>query len=135
MKIVVDSYAWIEIFKGSSQGEVALKHIRDAELVLTPGIVLAEISRKYLREGVKEKVILARLKTITEGSEMVQIDELMAVESSKAYMELEAKAKKDKIDKPSLFDGLVLGTARTNKASVLTGDPHFKGLPETQWIE
>jgi predicted nucleic acid-binding protein len=35
---------------------------------------------------------------------------------------------------PSLFDGLILGTARLKDAKVVTADPHFKDLPETIWI-
>jgi len=35
---------------------------------------------------------------------------------------------------PSLFDGLVLGTARLKDTKVVTADPHFKDLPETIWI-
>ena len=48
MKIVVDSYAWIEIFLGTEKGKSASKAIEDAEQAITPEIVLAEISRKYL---------------------------------------------------------------------------------------
>ncbi len=66
MKIVVDSYAWIDIFLGSRKGREAADAIQEAELVLTPGVVLAEIARKYLREGLKENVIRSRLRTIAE---------------------------------------------------------------------
>ncbi|MEM2768072.1 MAG: PIN domain-containing protein, partial [Candidatus Bathyarchaeia archaeon] len=54
--VVVDSYAWIEIFIGSSQGEKAKEAILKAEEAYTPDIVLAEIARKYMREGVKENI-------------------------------------------------------------------------------
>ena len=37
--------------------------------------------------------------------------------------------------KPSLFDGIVLASAKLNDAKVLTGDEHFKGLAETMWLE
>jgi predicted nucleic acid-binding protein len=35
---------------------------------------------------------------------------------------------------PSLFDGLVLGTARPKDAKVVTADPHFKDVPEAVMI-
>lgn len=135
MRIVVDSCAWIEIFLGSKKGQLAVQVIKDAELVITPGTVLAEISRKYLREGAKEAVIRSRLKTISESSEVSLIDEETAIESGKAYLHVEGKAKKSKIGKPSLFDAIVLATARLNEAKVLTGDIHFKDLEETVWLE
>lgn len=135
MKIVVDSYAWIEIFLGGDKGQFALEAIEDADLVITPETVLAEISRKYLREGAKEQVIRNRLKTISESSELSGIDENTALESGNAYLEIEKIAKKSRNNKPSLFDAIVLATARVNEARVLTGDPHFRNLPETIWLE
>ena len=135
MRIVVDSYAWIEIFLGSKKGQSAFLEIQDAELVVTPEMALAEIARKYLREGAREQIIRSRLQTISESSELSHIDEATAIGSGRAYLELQEKAKKENIDTPSLFDGIVLATARLNKAKVLTGDPHFRGLPETIWLE
>lgn len=135
VRIVVDAYAWIEVFLGSEKGQFALQVIQEAELVLTPGTVLTEISSKYLREGVKEDILRSRLKTISESSEVSPIDEELAVASGMAYLQIEEKAKKSKIAKPSLFDGIVLGTARVNEAKVLTGDIHFKDLEETVWMK
>ena len=135
MKIVIDPSAWVEIFLGSMKGQSVVEVIQDAELVLTPEIVLAEISRKYLRERAKEQVIRSRLRTITESSELSQIDENIALEGAKAYLEIDEKAKKSKNKKPSLFDAIVLAIARINKPKVLTGGLHFKDLPETVWLK
>ncbi len=49
---VIDSYAWIEYFKGSEHGKRAKKYIESGYCV-TPTIVLAELSDKYHREGWK----------------------------------------------------------------------------------
>jgi predicted nucleic acid-binding protein len=135
VKIVVDSYAWIEIFLGSEKGQSASQAIQDAEQVITPEIVLAEISRKYFREGAKEQLIRSRLTTISQSSELSQIDETTAIESGKAYLEISEKARKSKGQKPSLFDAIILATARVNKAKVLTGDLHFRDLPETVFLD
>ena len=43
MKIVVDAYAWIEVFLGSETGQRAKSIIEEAEGVLTPGTVLSLI--------------------------------------------------------------------------------------------
>ena len=135
MKIVVDSYAWVEIFLGSEKGQFASQSIQDAEQVITPEIVLAEISRKYFREGAKEQLIRSRLATISQSSELSQLDETIAIESGKAYLEISEKARKSKSRKPGLFDAIVLATARINKARVLTGDLHFRDIPETIMLE
>jgi len=135
VKIVVDSYAWIEIFLGTEKGQSASQAIQEAEQSITPEIVLAEISRKYFREGAKEQLIRTRLSIISQSTELSQLDETIAVESGKAYLEISERAKKSKGKNPSLFDAIILATARVNKAKVLTGDLHFRDLSETVWLE
>ncbi len=133
-KIVVDAYAWIEVFLGSETGQRAKRVIEDAENVLTPGTVLAEVARKYVREGAAESTVRKRLATILETSEIVCIDADLALEAAKATVKLDRRASSSGLRKPSLFDGIVLASAKRNKARVVTGDEHFKALPETVWL-
>ena len=135
MKIVADAYAWVELFAGTSKGGFAKMRMEEAETVITPDTVLAEVARKYLREGANEETTRRRLSTILEASEPSCVDDEMAIEASKAYFELESKARNEKLKKPSLFDALTLATARKMGGRVLTGDEHFKGLGETLWME
>ena len=134
MKTVVDTYAWIEVFIGSEYGEKAKEIIQKSEEAYTPDVVIAEVARKYLKEGVKEQTILERLATIEETSEITPIDKNIALESAKCYLELVERAKERKLKAPSLFDAILLATARTLGAKLLTGDEHFKGIDETIWI-
>jgi predicted nucleic acid-binding protein len=133
VKTVVDTYAWIEVFIGSACGEKAKEIIQKSEEAYTPDVVIAEVARKYLKEGVKEQTILERLATIEETSEITPIDKNIALESAKCYLELVERAKERK-QAPSLFDAILLATARTLGAKLLTGDEHFKGIDETIWI-
>lgn len=135
VKIVVDAYAWVELFSGSQKGKLVKTKLEEAETVITPDSVLAEVARKYLREGIDERKVRQRLSTILEASEAAYIDDEVAIEAGKACLQLEARAKRLGLKKPSLFDGLVLAVARRTNAKVLTGDEHFEGLPETVWIE
>lgn len=132
--VVVDSYAWIEIFIGSDHGEKALKIIQESEEAYTPDIVLAEVARKYMREGAGEAVIQQRLKTIEEATEVTQVSPQIALESAKCYMQLVEKARRENLTAPSLFDAIILATAKTLNAKLITGDLHFKGLSQTIWI-
>ncbi len=134
MRIVADTYAWVEIFIGSAKGEIAKRAIEEADLLLTPEIVLAEIARKYVREGLDDTTTSKRLAAIAESSELSHIDLDIALMSAKTYTELESRSKEARVAKPSLFDAIMLATARTNNAKVLTGDQHFKGLPDTFWL-
>jgi predicted nucleic acid-binding protein len=134
MKIVVDAYAWIEVFLGSEAGLRAKKIIEEAENVLTPGTVLAEVARKYVSEGAAESTIRKRLDTMVEATESVEVDADLAMEAAKAVVQLDKRAASLGLRKPSLFDGIVLASARRNKAKVLTGDEHFRGLAEAVWL-
>ena len=134
VKIVADAYAWIELFAGSRKGEFVKKEMEEAETVITPDTVLAEVARKYIREGIKEETIRKRLSTILEASEPADIDDGVALDAAKAYLQLEKRARDAGLDRPSLFDAVVLAIARRSDGKVLTRDEHFDGLPETMWI-
>ncbi len=134
MRIIVDAYAWVEVFLGSSKGGRVRDLIETGEEAYTPDSVLAELSRKYLREGSSEKLVRERLATVQGASRVMPITPDLALAGSKAYFDLVEYARRRRLRLPSLFDGLVLGAARLKEAKVVTGDPHFKDLPETVWI-
>jgi len=134
VKIVVDTYAWIEIFIGSKKGLKAKDYIQKATEVYTPDTVLAEIARKYLREGMNQDDIKDRLRIITEASDIKPIDTEVALEAAKSYMLLANEAKKQRLKAPSLFDAIILASAKLLEAKALTGDEHLKSFPETFWI-
>jgi len=134
VKIVVDTYAWIEFFLGSVKGGKVKEILENADEVYTPDIVLAEIARKYIRERMDERVIKKRLEQVTGASNITCLDAKLALESAKCFLELADNAKKTKLNTPSLFDSIVLATGRRFEASIITGDAHFKFLPETTWI-
>ena len=135
MKIVIDTYAWIELLIGSERGNKVKELMENAEEVYTPSTVLAETARKFLREGTDEKTIGTWLEIITNASVITQIDSATALEAAKCQLELSQQAKISKQNAPSLFDAIVYATAKINQGRIITGDTHFKNLPETIWIE
>lgn len=116
---------------GSEKGNTVRKILSDAEEVRTPDIVLAEISRKYSRENVDKKRTRSRLTEISSASIITCVDINIALRAGEAYLELANKAKQQRRRMPSLFDAIVLATAREHNSRVLTGDEHFEGLPDT----
>ena len=130
----MDSYAWIELFLGTSKGERTKRLISEAEEIRTPDIVLAEISRKYHREALDSQSLRARLETISSTTIVTGIDTNLAVRAGPIYLELVEKAKRERLNSPSLFDAIVLATAREYDSRVVTGDEHFRGLPETIFL-
>ena len=131
---MIDAYAWIEFFIGGEKALKVKELLENAEEIYTPGTVLAEIARKYIREGADEKVVDTRLQVIASASNVTLVDVETALEAAKCYLELAKLAKESKLNTPSLFDAIVLGTSRLLESKIVTGDEHFKNLPETIWI-
>lgn len=134
MRIVVDAYAWIEIFIGSEKGRKAQEILGTASYACTPGTVLAEVARKYLREGIDADIVKDRLKIIAEATSIATIDMEAALEAARCYLKLSDEAKRARLRAPSLFDAIVLATAKLDKAKVLTGDEHLKNQSEVIWM-
>ena len=126
---MIDSYAWLEYFMGTAAGEKA-KEIIDsvADEKLTPTICMAEIYAKVLRVEGLERAELQRA-FIKSRSALIPLTEEIAVEAAKINVEM-----KRKIPGWGLADSIVLSTARIKKAKILTGDEHFRNLPEIKFI-
>lgn len=134
MKIAIDSYAWIEHFLGTEKGQKIDNILENATEVYTPDTVLAEVARKFIREGVDANIVNEWLAEIVGASTIVCLDANLAIDAAQCYLEIEAKARKSKLNLPSLLDAVVLAIGRSLGSKVLTGDQHFKELPETLWI-
>jgi predicted nucleic acid-binding protein len=130
LKIVMDSYAWIELFLGSEKGKKVIEIVSSADEVITPDLVLAEIGRKYIREGANEKEVKNRLKFIEENSIVACLDADISIEGGKAYLELLEKSKKESKNKPALTDSILLALARKYSAKIVSGDKIFEGMKE-----
>jgi len=131
MIIVADSWIWVEYFRGTKYGALLNRFLSSGEVV-TPNIVLLEIASKYVREGRSQEEIELRLRFIVSKSTIAEFDYELAVDAAKCLLELRSHAKKLGIKKkPGIADGLILAIARKLNAKILSGDEHFRGLPET----
>jgi predicted nucleic acid-binding protein len=134
LKIVIDSYAWIELFAGTARGGKVKETLENADALYTVDIVLAEIARKYIREGVDDKTVNTRLEQISANSNIISLYPKLAVKAAKCYLEIAEQARKNKLNTPSLTDAIILASTRELNAKILTGDLHFKVMPDVLWI-
>jgi len=129
LTLVFDSYAWIEFFTGSKLGEKVKEFIENGEEIVTPTIVLAEIANKYYREGLSKEIVVNRISVIKEVSFVREIDNDVLEILGEARKILTKNTKRLKLkQKPSLADIIIYATALAEKARVVTGDEHFRGL-------
>ncbi|MEM2902739.1 MAG: PIN domain-containing protein [Candidatus Bathyarchaeia archaeon] len=82
---LIDSFAWIEYFKGSRRGANIKEYVESCEPIYTPSICLVEIKSKYLTES---KDPTTRIELILERSFIVPLDAevaLLAAEIRKVF--------------------------------------------------
>ena len=123
-RIVLDTYAWVEYFKGAEEGKKVKDFIEGKFQLFTPSIVIAELSDKYRREAVPNWDFIngfIRIKT-----KILILDENIADKAGELKQELR-KRHKD----VSLADAIVLAHSLNISARILTGDKHFKNLDNT----
>ncbi|MCE4608777.1 MAG: PIN domain-containing protein [Desulfurococcales archaeon] len=130
---VYDTYAWIEYFRGSEKGAV-VKRLLESQEGYTPSIVLAEVARKYRREGFNEDDILRRLLFIVGKTEVVTIDIEISLKASEIYLGLLELSKKLRLRTPSLADAIVYSIAMLKQDKLVTGDKLFRNMENIIYI-
>ena len=116
---VIDSYAWVEYFKGTKKGEIAKEFIETKENA-TASITIAELSEKYEREN---KSFEEDMQFILSRTKIVPLNAEIALESGKVNC-----VNKKKIKNWGMADAIILATANKLGAKVVTGDEHFRNL-------
>ncbi len=118
---VIDTFAWIEYFAGSAKGEKARPFIEKGDAI-TPALVIAEFTDKYVREGMDPT---ERLKFMRTKSMVAPLDDEIGEAAGRISAE-----RRSKVKGWGLVDSCVLATARAEGTKVVTGDSHFEGLGE-----
>jgi predicted nucleic acid-binding protein len=119
--VVLDSFAWIEYFNGTSAGE-KVQNFLETGVALTPAIVVAELSEKHKRLnrefGPKYDFVKAR-------TSIVPLEEELARVAGEVNFE-----RKKRVKGWGMADSIVLATARRAGSKIVTGNPHLKDLTE-----
>ena len=125
---LLDSFAWFEYFHGTKRGERVRALLEGAGSLFTSPLVLAEITSKVTRvEGAGKAA--ERLAFVLAHSAVIPVDETIGIEAGQIHAH-ERKTKRDF----GMVDAVILASARSRGVSVLTGDPHFKGLSDADLL-
>ena len=119
--VLLDTYAWIEYFLGSKEGEIVKEYIEFGS-ISTSIISLAELSDKYYRENLF-KEWNNRFKFIITKSKIINLTLDIVKKAGLSKLKLR---KKDKT--AGLADAIIYETAKQYDLKILTGDPHFEDL-------
>lgn len=92
--------------------------------LFTSAITIAEAVRYFIAEGQDTATIQVCLDDIRALSTVVPVDEGIAI--------VAGRLKKREV--AGIADSIVLATARTGDHKVVTGDPHFKDIPDAVYL-
>ncbi len=124
---MLDAYAWIEYLDGTSKGVQVRDKVEDPHnICVTSLVTLAEVVSKFIRRGRDPRVALRALE---DNSKMQDVDLVIARLAGEVHTEVRRK-----VADFGLADAFVLATARSKGIKILTGDPHFKAIPEAIMI-
>lgn len=115
MRILLDSYAWMELFKGTEKGAKVRRLIENEQNEAYTSAanyyeVYYSVEAQYGTETRAEHI--AALKA---SSKIIQVDEAIAEAAARIRLETGLHA----------LDAFTLAAARTVGAKVVTGDPHL----------
>lgn len=116
---VIDSYAWVEYFRGTKEGAAAKEYI-EKKSNATCSITIAELAEKYKREN---KDFSEDYHFIVSKSEIIDLSADIAIAAGEINFE-----NKRKIKNWGMSDAIIMATAKMFNAQVVTGDEHFRNL-------
>ncbi|MFQ6074516.1 MAG: type II toxin-antitoxin system VapC family toxin [Candidatus Bathyarchaeia archaeon] len=117
----LDSFAWIEYFMGSKRGARVREYVESEGPLYTPAICLTEIRSRYLREGEDPT---SRLNFILDRSLIIPIDTDIALSAPDVKQR----------HKLHTIDAVVYASSQNKGITLVTGDRHFRDLPDTEII-
>lgn len=123
MRLLLDSYALIEFFKGSKKGEKVKKLIEKSSGVFTSVLCIYEVGYRIEQDYSKE-VRDDYLRSLKTHYIILNIEENTAIRA------IELK----KLYKLPSIDCLIYASARINKAKVVSGCPHFRAISKQRDI-
>ncbi len=123
---LLDTAAWIELFKGTQLG-LKVKEIIKEERCCTSIVSLAEVISWCSLNNLD---LLEYIEIIEKNSLILNLKKNIVIMAGKI-----TTVRKKKIHNWGIMDGFVYATAQYYGMTVVTKDTHFKGLPDVQLLE
>lgn len=120
--VLVDTSAWIEWLIGSATGDAVAAHLPDQQDWLVPTMVQLELAKWLTREVGEDKA--DQVIAFTQVCQVVPLDTEIALQAAEAC----------RAHGLATADAIILATARTRAAALITCDQHFEGIAGVQFI-
>jgi toxin FitB len=119
---IVDSCGWLEWFSNGPLAEAYKEHLKAAEYLLVPGVVLYEVYKILKREIGEEKAIWAA--SCMKNSTIVPLMENLALKAADVALQHHLV----------MADAMVYATALAYDCPIYTSDTDLKKLPLVHYI-
>lgn len=114
--ILIDSSGWVEFFaEGPLAGQYA-KFLRDLPEVVTPTIVMYEVFKRIKRDLGEDAGLIAV--AAMQKTQVVPLDQTLALSAAELSL----------THRLAMADAIVLATARSQHAVLVTSDDDFAGI-------
>jgi predicted nucleic acid-binding protein len=117
MKLLLDSFALIEFFKGSALGDQVKKYIEKSEEVMITVLSLYEVGYR-IEQDYSKRHAENYLKSLKIHYKIIDVNEETATKAVELKKEFKLPA----------IDCLIYAAAKINNAKVVSGCLHFKRL-------
>ena len=124
--MLLDSWAWIEFFKGTPQGEKVKQLIQNRH-IYTSCLNIAEVAHWCKKNNKSAEEYLAAIKS---RAAVLLIEEKTCQDAGSTLVELRKKS-----PGIGMIDALIYAQAISAGIFVLSGDPHFRNLQDVEFIE
>ncbi len=123
--MLLDSYSWIEFFKGSEKGKKVEEFLEELEC-FTCIVSISEITAWALKNGFEPNPFISKIKGL---SQIMNLNEEIVKNAGKINFE-----KKKEMRDFGMIDSVIYSTALYYGLKVLTGDEHFEGLDNVEML-
>ena len=118
---VIDSSGWIEFVTDGPSAALFEKHMEKLQDVLTPSIVLYEVYKRLKRDSSEDAA--DKVAAMITKTRIIPLDESLALFAADVSLQHDL----------AMADAVVYATALLHKATLVTGDADFKGLPQVTY--
>lgn len=128
IEYLLDTYAWIEYFRGSEEGE-KVKGLIEQQIIHTSMISIAELSDKYHRENLIDEW-RKRYEFIISKSNLLPCS--LKIMKNSGFRKLQLRKKSQSI---GLVDAIIIETAIQHNLIIVSGDQHFEKVDKVYFLK
>ncbi len=122
---VIDSSGWVEYFTDGKRTATYLKYLESGKSIWLPSLVIYEVYKKVRREKSEADALLAVTQMEGKSEAVIPLDDQLAMSAADVSLRHGL----------AMADAIIYTTAMQEAATLVTGDKHFKGLPDVILVE